>query len=266
MSLILSKEHNMDTQYFSNFAKQIRQFDGSCEQILALRISQGPSGLETFYSPFEYINPNAQIIICGVTPGLQQASVALKVLKENLLKSVNPTEALKAAKNSASFAGSMRNNITRLFDYIGITRYLGLTSSASLFGDDRSLVHYTSALRFPILKNGKNYSGDQAMTNQDYLWGQAKLYLSEEALVLPNALWVPLGDSVASVLLKLVEEGVLREEQVLSGLPHPSGANSERIKYFIGEKPREALSQKTNPDKLDLARTIIKKKIDCLAS
>jgi len=37
-------------------------------------------------------------------------------------------------------------------------------------------------------------------------------------------------------------------------LPHPSGANAERIAYFIGGKPRARLSVKVDPDKLDAAR------------
>jgi hypothetical protein len=38
-------------------------------------------------------------------------------------------------------------------------------------------------------------------------------------------------------------------------LPHPSGANAERIAYFLGNKDRKALSEKTDPLKLDRAKT-----------
>ena len=34
-------------------------------------------------------------------------------------------------------------------------------------------------------------------------------------------------------------------------MPHPSGANAERIAYFLGRKSREALCAKTDPAKLD---------------
>jgi hypothetical protein len=37
-------------------------------------------------------------------------------------------------------------------------------------------------------------------------------------------------------------------------LAHPSGANAERIHYFLGKKPASLLSAKTNPGKLDNVR------------
>ena len=41
-------------------------------------------------------------------------------------------------------------------------------------------------------------------------------------------------------------------------MPHPSDSNAERIAYFLGRKPREALSNKTNPDKYDQAKALMK--------
>lgn len=51
-----------------------------------------------------------------------------------------------------------------------------------------------------------------------------------------------------------IERGLLRHGQVLRGLPHPSGANAERIAYFLGRKPRHKLSTKTRPESLDAGR------------
>ena len=52
----------------------------------------------------------------------------------------------------------------------------------------------------------------------------------------------------------LVYQGLMPAAQMLSGLPHPSGANSERIQYFLGRKDASVLSTKTNPGKLDATR------------
>lgn len=54
-----------------------------------------------------------------------------------------------------------------------------------------------------------------------------------------------------------MQEGVLREEQVLGGLPHPAGANAERIAYFLGNKPKEALSVKNKAESPDKAKAEI---------
>jgi hypothetical protein len=56
------------------------------------------------------------------------------------------------------------------------------------------------------------------------------------------------------VFQHLQGKGLLKAEQLLDGLPHPSGANAERISYFLGGKPREKLSSKTNAAVLDAAK------------
>ncbi len=68
--------------------------------------------------------------------------------------------------------------------------------------------------------------------------------------MLPEALWLPLGPRPAAALRHLVTLGVLAPERVLEGMPHPSGANAERIKFFLGLKPRgEAIAE--DPSGLD---------------
>jgi hypothetical protein len=71
---------------------------------------------------------------------------------------------------------------------------------------------------------------------------------------LPEAVFVPLGPVPAKALAWLSTNGVLSPDRVLDGLPHPSGANAERIAYFLGGKARNQLSSKTSPDKLDASR------------
>lgn len=40
-----------------------------------------------------------------------------------------------------------------------------------------------------------------------------------------------------------------------------TGANAERIAYFLGRKPRQQLSAKTDPDKLDAARRALRDRV-----
>jgi hypothetical protein len=53
---------------------------------------------------------------------------------------------------------------------------------------------------------------------------------------------LPLGPKANEAL----RYGLLNPELVLSGLPHPSGANAERIAVFVGRKASEAASRQTN--------------------
>jgi hypothetical protein len=123
-------------------------------------------------------------------------------------------------------------------------------------------VHYTSALRYPVFLNGENYSGNPGLLSRASLRHQIENHLSEEIRALPaSCVYVPLGPKVGEVFEYLSSRGLLRPEQVLSGLPHPSGANAERISYFLGRKDKLALSVKTNAASLDASREQLTNKI-----
>jgi len=206
------------------------------------------------YAPFEHIQRTARVVIVGITPGEQQARNALIAARKHLLGGSGPTSALAAAKVFASFSGSMRSNLVAMLDHIGLNRWLGVETSASLWTTDQELVHFTSALRCPVFVDGKNYSGQPSMLTTPILFNLLNTGLREEATALNRAAWIPLGPKALVAVDWLVQQGIVPRVQVLSGVPHPSGANAERIAYFLGRKRREALSAKTDPVVLDTSR------------
>lgn len=214
---------------------------------------------ETFYSPFDFINENAKIVIVGITPGLQQASNSLLKAKEVMESGGSIEKAKEAAKVFASFSGAMRNNLTAMMDHVGLNKYLGISSTKSLFEENQHMVHYTSALRYPVFKNGKNFNESPLKLKE-----QVMAWFAEECKVLNNAVYVPLGPKVTEVLELMIELGILKSEQVLSGLQHPSGANAERVAYFLGNKEKSLLSVKTNPDTIDISKKSILEKVGLL--
>lgn len=210
----------------------------------------------TYYAPFEFVNTSAKIVICGITPGVQQALIAIKAAQESLREGLSSAETLRRAKYAASFAGAMRRNLTDMLDFIGLHQWLGLETCGNLFETRQDLVHFTSALQNPVLDQGQNFSGGSAMVAKTYLWNQIREGLKKEIEALPtDCLFIPLGRGVDSVFEKLASEGLVESRRVLYGLPHASGANAERIAYFCQRKDRALLSNKTNPDKLDDSRT-----------
>ena len=136
--------------------------------------------LSVYYAPFDYINTEAEIVICGITPGFQQAILALEEAKKQLKLGAKPVAAQLAAKNTASFGGPMRSNLIRLLDYIGIPKKLNIDSCVELFGKKSNLVHYTSALRYPVFKSHHNYSGNPSMISSQLLRSQLERYLLPE--------------------------------------------------------------------------------------
>ena len=60
---------------------------------------------------------------------------------------------------------------------------------------------------------------------------------------------------------QLTRNGTIDEDHVLSGMPHPSGANAERIKFFLDEKSANELSNKTNPTKISQHRERVMRRV-----
>lgn len=207
--------------------------------------------LSCHYAPFDHINSRARVVLLGMTPGTQQARNALDALRSALAQGRSDVEALAIAKTTGSFSGPLRSNLVAMLDAIGLHRKLGINSCAELFGSREDLVHFTSALRYPVLLDGANYQGSPSILATPFLRQMAGRWLAEEVQALADAFWIPLGNEARSVLLHFAAEKLINRDLCLDGLPHPSGANAERIAYFLGNKPRNALSAKTNADDLD---------------
>lgn len=220
--------------------------------------------VEVCYAPFEYINPQARVVIVGITPGRTQMLNALREARKQLDLGRDLGATLLAAKQTGAFSGAMRPNLIRLLDRIGIHALLNIPSCAALFGSAANLVQTTSVLRNPVFVRGDNYNGAPNMTRHPLLRDQLVTHFGEDLKALPHALFVPLGDKVAEALHFLADRGLLDHRRILDGLPHPSGANAERIAYFLGQKDRTALSAKTNADKLDHARTLLVQRVRAL--
>jgi hypothetical protein len=217
----------------------------------------GEGRLTVSYAPFDHVVPSARVVLVGITPGAQQAANALIAARSAVNAGLSDAEALKAAKVFASFSGPMRNNLVLMLDHVGLADWLGVRSCSSLWSEDSRLVHFTSALRYPVFVDGANYSGQPSMVTTPILQAMLKGYLGAEADALRQAVWVPLGPKAAEGVGQLVKIGRLDAARVLAGLPHPSGANAERIAYFLGRKDRPNLSIKTDPDSLDRARNTL---------
>jgi hypothetical protein len=262
----------MNTNLFSKFAPVLRgltdaELTAEIERPDRLLITSGTAGgrrTEIAYAPFDHVNNEAEIVIVGLTPGRQQMRNALTEARRWLMNGSDEIEAVQAAKVFASFSGPMRTNLVAMLDSIGISRHLGLASTATLWNGDARRVHFTSALRYPVFIDGKNYSGAPEMTATPLLRQQLMTWFADEMTTLPNAVFIPLGPKVGDAVEAVARHVGLDTSRVLSGLPHPSGANAERIAFFLGRKPREHLSDKVEPERLIAARATLQAKMSGL--
>ncbi|WP_159351043.1 hypothetical protein [Roseomonas harenae] len=210
--------------------------------------------LSVVWAPFDHIAAEARLVVVGITPGAQQAENAFQAFRAALQAGMSPAEASRQAKLTGAFSGPMREQLIAMLDHVGAHRLLGVESCAGLFAPGRGLVHLTSALRHPVFVDGANYNGTPDMLRTPALRRMVETHLAEEARALSHALWLPLGPKPAAALQHLARLGLLHPERILGGLPHPSGANRERVNFFLGRKARETLSAKTRPDVIDAAR------------
>jgi hypothetical protein len=222
------------------------------------------SNLRVCYTPFEYVNRQARIVVVGMTPGRKQLTDAIAECQRQLSAGEDADAVLRAAKKVGAFSGPMRPNLVALLDCIGVNQHLRIQSCASLFAGDARLLQSTSVLRNAVFVAGSNYSGAPSIGKTPFLRERLSEEFGEDARLLPDAVFVPLGDAAADGMNCLVASGHIRRSQVLEGLPHPSGANAERIAYFLGRKARSDLSPKTNASKLDAARGTLLSKVGAL--
>lgn len=258
----------MNTELITRFAPVIRALtsselgDASALQQKLELANQG--NISICYTPFEYINLGARVVIVGITPGATQLVNAVKEVRRQLDMNSSYEQALREAKATGAFSGAMRPNLTAMLDAVGIASWLGIKSCEELFTTSKHLVQTTSVLRNAVFVDGKNYSGSPDMVQTHVLRQQLLSQFAQEAQALSQAVFIPLGDKVSNALHFLAKEGVLPSDRILAGLPHPSGANAERIAYFLGRKERTALSSKTNPEKIDSARSQLISKVKAL--
>ena len=224
----------------------------STDPLNASELTLGGAGpIKIVYAPFDYIETRARIVVVGITPGMTQAVNALQAAMSANRSGLSVEQSLSKAKLTASFSGgAIRNNLVAMLDAIGVARHFGVQSTDAMFQPGATDVHFTSALRYPVFVNGKNYNGVPDMLTTPILREQIDTYLAEEARILSSAIWLPLGPKAEAAVAHLVRQNRLTQDRVLTGMPHPSGANAERVAVFLGRKRPEDASRQTNPGPL----------------
>ncbi|MGG7078459.1 hypothetical protein [Clostridium sardiniense] len=190
--------------------------------------------IEIYYAPHnEYINSKAKVFIIGITPGFQQMSTAIATARKELEVSDDIELIQYKCKVAGRFSGSLRKNIISMLDEIEVNKALNIDSCSELFAEKDYLLHTVSLIPYSVFVRKQNYSGHTPkLIKSDFLMKYVRENFINELRSLDNfedILLIPLGRAVEEVLFKLQEEGIINENQILKGFPHPSGANVNRI-------------------------------------
>lgn len=191
--------------------------------------------VEVWYAPLGRRTSSPAVWILGITPGWNQMRIAYEGAAEALQLGRSAKEAAGCPKPRVAFAGTMRTNLIMMLDEIGLGAALGLASTEALFGTD--LLRTGSVLRYPVFTNRKNYTGSSpAPTKHVFLKSMLDTIFAEELEAVEDCPIIPLGKAVESVLAYSAMEGRVDPNRVMTGFPHPSGANGHRVSQFNRNK------------------------------
>lgn len=242
-------------ELFEKYESAIRDYRGpqGDPQSPSLRMHRN-GDLVVYYAPFEWVNPSAKLVLVDATPWKAQADIALTEANRALLEGAPVSEVLRRANLAAAFAGVTRQRVVALLDNIGVHQWLSLSSSADLFGEAGGLLQVSSVLQFPVFKNGENFRAGWHPERDPMLRLQMRNHFGKMAKAMPEAVFIPVGAAASRGVEWLTKEGFMNRERVLHGIPHPRKEEPDRVAYFLGEKDRADLNEKTHPDKIDAAR------------
>ena len=213
-----------------------------------------------FFSPFDWVNTRADVVLVGITPGIQQATEALLTLRSRLRHGDSVEDAAEAAKQSASFRGQMRTNGARLMDHFQIHRLLDLDSTSDLFGAASTRAHYTSILRYPVLKDHENYSGDARLMQRNWMRLKALETVPAEIRQLADPWIIPFGPVAADAVGEMARLGLIPGEKILAGILHPGAQQRNRHKVQLEEVTDEA-ALRTNGGAIVMERSRLLKQV-----
>ncbi|MCS4088969.1 uracil-DNA glycosylase family protein [Rhizobium sp. BK176] len=249
----------IETMSASDIAREVKKPSA----LLMERAAARQGELEVAYAPFDHVNGSARVVIVGITPGRTQMEAAINAAKSGYLMKLPEEKILERAKVHASFSGDMRPDLVALLDFIGMPRVLGVGSTNELWGRAASLVHFTSALRYPTFFNGENYNGTPRVGSDPLLQRHVKAWFGAEVAALKDAIFVLLGGKVEDFVLPVLQAGGVPDGRIIRGFFHPSGANRERVKYFLGTLGKPP-SVKVDREKTDRNREEIIAKVSAL--
>jgi len=214
--------------------------------------------VKIYYAPFEYTNPQARLVLVGITPGPTQMLTSLNEARRALLGGKSGPGAVRDAKMAGGFSGEpMRSNLIKQLNHWGFQDWLGLSDAAELFSSARHFIQTTSLLRFPVFVDEDDYRGTPDMTRHPLLRSYLLEHFVAEVRALKGAVFVGLGPQVQTVLERLARDGVIGKDRVIGGMLHPSGNCTYRITYLTGDR-RGPVPHATNPAPYDRGREMFR--------
>lgn len=192
---------------------------------------------ELYYIPFEWTNPQARLVVVGITPGPNQMELAYRTASSKIKVGLGDLEILKAAKAHGAFgSATMRPNLVKMMNHFGFADLFDVEDAAD-FWDRRSDVFLgTSVIPHAAFRNGKPFAGsfDDVMKSKIFSECFHVDFVPSLKDIPGDARFVALGETPLRALSWCVRYGKLKEEQVLGAFAHPSTNGGSAVDAYLG--------------------------------
>lgn len=238
----------MERNMFSRFASGMKCM--GVDGVGAPGFSLGHEGkFDLAYIPFEHVNPDARLVIVGITPGNTQLELAYAKARELLLAGQDAGDILVEVKKAGTFGGkSMKPNLLKILRHFQFEKLLGIADVETLWGTDADLLHSTSVVPHAAFKNGKPFNGgfDEILASSLLKGCFLDCFVPSAQEMNRDALFVALGPCPQAALEWCVKANALRPEQVLGSFCHPSSTGGSTTDYYLREVSKDELDPR-NP-------------------
>lgn len=195
----------------------------------------GNEKIRIVYTPFEYVNKNAKLVLIGITPGETQLL--------NAYRAVIDGQSEKEIKKIAAFSGDMRRVLVNSLNSIWPKGLFDVSDCAELFGEKNCLIHSTSLLKDAVFEFNQTKNCFVDFREANKIWKNDILYkefennfLSECKKLSEDIVLICLGDRVFDVIEEAKEKDLINQDNIIF-IPHPSGASPYREYYY--KKPSD---------------------------
>lgn len=222
---------------FERFRQSIAN---GCEKEAFLVGREG--GYSVFYVPFEDVNPGAQLVLVGITPGPKQMASSYRLAQRLLRSGLSDEEILRRIKQACAFDG-MRDRINEMLDHFGVAQCIGAAAAETLWSKNYSLFDATSVVPNAAFKGDAYFNGpfDVVLTNPLLRREFESRFIPSLEAMSGRAKYIGMGPVVDQGLSWCASAGVIDHEQILGYLPHASPASGSQFKYFMRHKRLEDL-------------------------
>lgn len=230
--------HQSAPVYLNRFRDVIdRRGEDAARSKETMLTASGPD--ELYYVPFEWTNPEAKLVVVGISPGPNQIELAYRTASSKIKVGLADEEILKAAKMHGAFGSpTMRPNLIKMMEHFGFAELFGIEKVEDFWGSEADSFLGTSVVPHAAFRRDKPFAGsfDDIMKTPIYAESFHNDFLPSLKDIPETAKFVALGETPLAALAWCVRYGKLNKEQVMGAFAHPSTNGGSAVDVYLGLK------------------------------